>query len=94
VSYEPEITEDLCVNCHKNLHNHGVGLVEGKGGTSLFSLIRDEIFMLLDAGAPDTEIADLCNVCFITVGYWKRKLGFKSDNPNTKIVKGPAFICE
>lgn len=31
LSYDPEITQYLCVNCHQKVHGHGVGSVGFKG---------------------------------------------------------------
>ena len=76
-SYEPPITQLLCVNCHMNVHGHGVGSVGFTGtGANLLEHARDEIVMLCEAGATNTEIANAIGVNEQTVSRWKGILGF------------------
>lgn len=78
ISYEPEIIQFLCVNCHKKVHGHGVGTVGFKGtGAGLLNSLREEIIMLCEAGATNKEIAKLIGVGKTTVSRWKKRLGFK-----------------
>ena len=77
ICYEPEITQFLCVNCHRNIHGHGVGSVGFTGtGANLLENARDEIVMLCEAGATNTEIANAIGVGAQTASRWKGILGF------------------
>ena len=55
ISYEPEIKQFLCVDCHKVVHNHGVGKAPG-WSTKLFELLRSDAKMLFEEGATNKEV--------------------------------------
>jgi len=76
ISYEPEIIQLLCVDCHKRVHGHGVGTV-GKNGISLVNEHKEEFTMLCEAEATNREIAKFLGINKLTVGRWKKILGFK-----------------
>ena len=75
ISYEPEIKQFLCVDCHKAVHNHGVGKAPG-WTTKLFELLRSDAKMLFKEGATNKEVANACSVCPVTASHWRKKLGF------------------
>ena len=63
ISYEPEITQLLCVNCHRDVHGHGVGTVGFTGtGANLLEHACEEILMLFEGGATLSEIANATGV--------------------------------
>ena len=85
ISYEPEILQSLCVACHRNIHGHGVGSVGFTGtGANLLENAHEEIIMLCEAGASNTEIANAIGVGAQTVSRWKGILGFGGQGKNIK----------
>ena len=42
VSYEPEITQVLCVNCHKEVHEHGVGCASTPMKSKMITIRKDQ----------------------------------------------------
>ena len=83
--YDPPITQLLCVNCHRNIHGHGVGSVGFTGtAANLLENARDEIVMLCEAGASNPEIANAIGVNAQTVSRWKGILGFGGQGENIK----------
>ncbi len=75
VSYEPEIIQLLCVDCHKKIHRHGVGKAEGYE-IKMSNDIKDSIIMLFASGATNKEIAKVFDVSYATASHWRMKLGF------------------
>ena len=93
ISYEPEILQSLCVACHRNIHGHGVGSVGFTGtGVNLLENARDEIVMLCEAGASNTEIGNAIGVNAQTGSRWKGILGFGGQGENIK--KGKKIMKE
>ena len=82
-SYEPEIIQFLCVDCHKTIHNHGVG--KAPGWTSLFEWLKEDAEILFKEGATNDEVANACDISYATASHWRGKLGFIGA---TKIQKG------
>jgi transposase-like protein len=85
ISYDPEITQDLCVNCHRNIHGHGVGSVGFQGtAANLLENSREEVIMLCEAGATNSEIANAVGVNPQTVRRGRGILGFKGQGEDIK----------
>lgn len=75
VSYEPEIIQLLCVDCHKAVHNHGVG--KASGWNSLFEVLRNDAGLLFKEGATNKEVAKACDISYATASHWRKKLGLR-----------------
>ena len=73
VSYEPEIIQLLCVDCHKAVHNHGVG--KAPGWTPLFGWLKEDAEILFKEGATNKEVAKACDIFRATASHWRKKLG-------------------
>ena len=73
-SYEPEIIQFLCVDCHKTIHNHGVG--KAPGWTPLFEWLKEDAEILFKEGATNDEVANVCDISYATASHWRAKLGF------------------
>ena len=74
VSYEPAVIQLLCVDCHKKVHNHGVGKAKG-WTTNLFELLRIDAKILFKEGATNKEVAKACDISYATASHWRKKLG-------------------
>jgi len=73
ISYEPEIIQLLCVDCHKTVHNHGVG--KAPGWTTLFEGLKTDAEILYKEGATNKEVAKVCDISYATASHWRKKLG-------------------
>ena len=74
-SYEPEVIQLLCVDCHKKVHNHGVGNPPG-WNPKLFETLGIDAEILFKEGATNGEVAKACDVSYATASHWRKKLGF------------------
>ena len=72
-SYEPEIIQLLCVDCHKAKHNHGVG--KAPGWTPLFEWLKADAEILFKEGATNKKVAKACDISYATASHWRKKLG-------------------
>lgn len=73
ISYEPEIIQLLCVDCHEAVHNHGVG--KAPGWTPLFKWLKTDAETLFKEGATNNEVANACGISYPTASHWRKKLG-------------------
>ena len=73
-SYEPEIIQVLCVDCHKKVHNHGVGNAKG-WNAKILNLLQIEAKRLFKKGAKSGEVANACDITYATASKWKKKFG-------------------
>ena len=81
VSYEPEIIQFLWVNCHKAVHNHGVG--KAPGWNTLFEALKNDAETLFKEGATNKEVAKACDISYATASHWRSKLGLEvKESPN------------
>ena len=72
-SYEPEIIQILCVDCHKKVHGHGVG--KASGWSTLFEALKIDAELLFKEGATNKEVANACDISYATASHWRKKLG-------------------
>lgn len=79
ISYEPEITQILCIGCHQNQHpKHGVGPSRGNGNHPLFDELQEEFIMLSDKGRTTRkEVAKRLGISYMTAYLWDKMLGIK-----------------
>lgn len=73
ISYEPEIKQFLCVDCHKKIHGHGVG--KAPGWTTLFEWLKEDAEILFKEGATNKEVSKACDISYATASHWRKKLG-------------------
>ena len=101
VSYNPEVTIDLCIDCHQKRHpHHGVGVssfenkLEGN---------KKDFRMLWKKGVPYKELTNIFDVSIVTIYNWSRKLDLpiRGENAEKKqnraehpMVKLPAGLIE
>lgn len=74
ISYEPEIIQLLCVDCHRAVHNHGVGNAKG-WTTKLFGFLKTDAEILFKEGATNEEVAEVCGISYVTASHWRKRLG-------------------
>ena len=76
ISYDPEITQILCVSCHKKQHpGHGVGKSEN---SPMFDELRDE-FIDLHLVMPNIcSVAAKLEISLPTAHQWDKKTGCKA----------------
>lgn len=99
VSYEPGITQILCVDCHKKVHNHGVG--KAQGWSSMLKHVKENVEALFKAGAANKEIAEKYGISDVTASHWRKRVGLgrpgetkqvRKKRRFTKIGKGMKYI--
>jgi len=89
ISYEPEKTVMLCVNCHKKRHNnnHGVGLAKGQYPRETeekdivfgkLPNVKEEFKKFWREGKTYEELKERFDVSFATINNWRKKLGLKT----------------
>ena len=75
ISYEPEITQVLCVRCHKGVHGHGVGK---STNCPMFGKLKEEFLLLSEGGEKSRMfVAENLGISYMTAYLWDKKLGIR-----------------
>lgn len=87
ISYEPEVKEVICVDCHQQRYhpNHGVG--HGVG-SKLFKSIEDKFIELHQTLSSRRALAKELKISYMTAFNWDKKLGmpkYEGVSSNNKI---------
>lgn len=61
------------MDCHKAVHNHGVG--KASGWSTLFEKLKTDAEILFKEGATNKEVAKACDISYATASHWRKKLG-------------------
>ena len=74
ISYEPEIIQLLCVDCHKNIHGHGVGKAEN---SPFFVKFKSAWIIASKKGVSRRDMAREFGISYMTAYSWDIKCSIK-----------------
>ena len=76
ISYEPEVTQNLCVSCHqKQRPYHGVGK---SNNSPLFDKLKEKFIQLSEGGRKTRNtVTKTLGISYMTAYLWDKKLGIE-----------------
>lgn len=76
ISYEPVVTQVLCVHCHQKRHpQHGVGK---SSNSPMFDRLKETFILLSEGGGKNrSAVANALGISYMTAYLWDKKLKIK-----------------